>query len=621
MYKLKYLILVIVVILGLGCSKREEKGGSSASNMKLSDVSSNLVNKKVFITSESNNYSNFRSSRSKNKSVSSSNIKNLAVINEEGEIDYGLLSDYDLNIDKIKIDYKNEYAYALLKFDNSGSSSDSNIRGINCTILKIKIINGEISCLISGVVVMSQITHARFTRNAYVKPLFQFSNNGNIYFRGDRSEGLIIDTDLSCTIFSCLYEYNADKQKTYKLSNDSEQEISRLLALNNGQVVFTGWRLENGKQKYNGSEPLHSEIIIRESNGVEHKLTSTNASVGGGYHADINKGENLSLIYGSEKSSSVVIARIVSGEIKKSYLQLPFSTTSIIKAKTGEIYSHGNDGLYRILPNSKKIIDNPNEIKGNLWNNERCGDSLTCFIYYKIINGIVFYNHINYNYKNKPTTIKATRLSDNKTLSVIDPDSNCSSNCYKINYINESGASTAAYKLSWYNADNKLYISMNNKIKNINQIIVINSNNLDFNSGSNQYSIQENLSNILSAKELKSVSGVNADYSSINPTASIIHEDNDNVSVRIEFNKKMNYSDVESKIDFIDNSSNNSVGFMPFWNKNTLHLVVDTDNGTVFDENIDTLTSGITYKVKLLGSAKDSDGNTLGSDVVKYFTP
>ena len=53
----------------------------------------------------------------------------------------------------------------------------------------------------------------------------------------------------------------------------------------------------------------------------------------------------------------------------------------------------------------------------------------------------------------------------------------------------------------------------------------------------------------------------------------------------------------------------------------TLHLVIDTDNGTVFDDNESPLTSGTTYKVTLSGSAKDSDGNTLGSDVVKYITP
>ena len=83
----------------------------------------------------------------------------------------------------------------------------------------------------------------------------------------------------------------------------------------------------------------------------------------------------------------------------------------------------------------------------------------------------------------------------------------------------------------------------------------------------------------------------------------------------------MDYEDTESKIKIIDNSSNNSIGFMPLWNQTTLHLVIDTDNGTVFDDNASPLTSGTTYKVTLSGSAKDSDGNTLGSDVVKYITP
>jgi len=31
--------------------------------------------------------------------------------------------------------------------------------------------------------------------------------------------------------------------------------------------------------------------------------------------------------------------------------------------------------------------------------------------------------------------------------------------------------------------------------------------------------------------------------------------------------------------------------------------------------------TGHTYKITILGTAKDSDGNTLGSDVVKYITP
>ena len=83
----------------------------------------------------------------------------------------------------------------------------------------------------------------------------------------------------------------------------------------------------------------------------------------------------------------------------------------------------------------------------------------------------------------------------------------------------------------------------------------------------------------------------------------------------------MNYSDVESKVSIIDNSSNSGVGFMPIWNNKTLHLVVDTDNGTVFDYNADTMTSGTTDKITILGTSKDSNGNALVSDVVKYITP
>ena len=60
---------------------------------------------------------------------------------------------------------------------------------------------------------------------------------------------------------------------------------------------------------------------------------------------------------------------------------------------------------------------------------------------------------------------------------------------------------------------------------------------------------------------------------------------------------------------------------MPVWNNKTLHLVVDTGNGTSSTVDSNPLTSGTTYKVSLLGTAKDNDGNTLGGDVIKYIYP
>ena len=162
---------------------------------------------------------------------------------------------------------------------------------------------------------------------------------------------------------------------------------------------------------------------------------------------------------------------------------------------------------------------------------------------------------------------------------------------------------------------------MKNMITSQNEIIEINSQNLNFESNENQYTILNDIGNNLSSKKLTSVTGINNFSSSSNISGVINHEDNDTSSVRIEFSNKMDYSDVESKVSIVDNSSNDNIWFMPVWNNKTLHLVIDTDNGTVLDNNADPLTSGTTYKVTILGTAKDSDGNTLGSDVVKYITP
>jgi len=63
------------------------------------------------------------------------------------------------------------------------------------------------------------------------------------------------------------------------------------------------------------------------------------------------------------------------------------------------------------------------------------------------------------------------------------------------------------------------------------------------------------------------------------------------------------------------------IGIMEVRNYKTLHLVIDTGNGTVFDNKIDPLNSGTTFNETILGTSKDSDGNTLWSDVIKYIVP
>ncbi len=157
--------------------------------------------------------------------------------------------------------------------------------------------------------------------------------------------------------------------------------------------------------------------------------------------------------------------------------------------------------------------------------------------------------------------------------------------------------------------------------QNNKELIIINDNISSSQEGG-QFTTSTDLKNFNNNFSVLSISGLNTEYSkNLSPTSVISNSSGDNYSIQIKFNKVMDYEDTELKIKIVDNSSNNSIGFMPLWNQTTLHLVIDTDNGTVFDDNASPLTSGTTYKVTLSGSAKDSDGNTLGSDVVKYITP
>ena len=121
---------------------------------------------------------------------------------------------------------------------------------------------------------------------------------------------------------------------------------------------------------------------------------------------------------------------------------------------------------------------------------------------------------------------------------------------------------------------------MKNILSGKNELIKIDINNIDFNGSNNQFTIENDISKLVNYRTTKFVSSTNNNTFNDNVTAEINHEDNDTTSVRIEFNNTMNYSDVESKLSIKDNSTTSSVGFMPVWNNKTLHLVIDTDNGT-----------------------------------------
>ena len=111
----------------LGCSKSEDGGGGGGSNMKLSDINANLNGKSLFITTDDSSSSSGRSFRN---SSSTSSTTSLIVSDNLSNFNYGIISNYNLNVEKVVTDPTNSFAYILLKYTGGYSDleSDKNIR-------------------------------------------------------------------------------------------------------------------------------------------------------------------------------------------------------------------------------------------------------------------------------------------------------------------------------------------------------------------------------------------------------------------------------------------------------------------------------------------------------------
>ena len=608
------LFIFLISFIGLtflSCSNKD--GSSSGSNIKLSDVKANLSGKSLFITTGDSSSSSSRSSRSSNK-TSSTSTDSLITIDNNSVIDYGIISDYDLEIEQVRVDQNNESAYLLMKYGggHSNSNKDMNVRALNCTLFKINLSTNEMNCVEPGLVVTGIYHNMIYGVNDYHLDPFQFGSEHTFVFRTDWSVDFSANSDLICSK-SCIYEHNTQTGVTRRVSPYS-YEGERFVALGDGNIIWTG--METFGNNTGGN--YRSQILLIDKQG---KITELTSDPDGVFAGDFQGGDYRTAFWGSETYKAIVFARVLDGVVRRTFVERERNNDIVIKGDDGNIYAQREEGLYSILPN--KI--NPLVSIPELWKNKKktidCGGySSTCGIHFMIVNGIVFYNNYTINSNIESYELKATRISDNTTVTLLNPNSSCTENCYKFNNLYAHDQSYYSYK--WFVSNNKIYVPMMNINTNNEEMIELDPTAIDFNSTDNQFKIMSSLDDYTGNRVAKDISGINTiNSSSLNPTAEIKHEDNETVSVRIEFNKKMNYSDVESKVSIIDNSSSSAIGFMPVWNNKTLHLVVDTDNGTSITVESNPLTSGKTYKINLLGTAEDSDGNALGSDVVKYITP
>ena len=590
----RILLISLLSLSIISCSAKDESESSSesssGSSIKLSDVKANLSGKSLFVTNESVASSSSRTvSRSSEKSSTSTN--SLLVIDNNSVADYGVLSNYELAIDQVRIAPDNKFAYIILEHDSGSSTKDNNLYSLNCGMIRVDLSNDAIDCVENGIVPVKRDEEWWYGEN-YALSSIQFSSPAIFYlisYASGDNEFYKTKSDLNCD-GGCLYIVN---NSSVEKITSKDMQAQAFYAFKSGSVAYYECDASGDREIEEGERGcIESGLIYRSVNGNSYEITTKGGFFSGGDYDSILKEDDT--------DNDIAISRVINKKIKRTYLKANDGASFFIKSKNGTIYRHSGGGLYSLLPfnNTPLVSHDPSPAA--------CDKGVTCEIYFTIYNNIAIYNIYTKNTESE-VYLYAKNFTDNSTTTVLKPKNNCSSNCYNFDRS--------------YQIDNLMYISLKNLNTNKYESIKVDMNNIDFSKDNDQFSFISSIDDFMTDKKIVSVSAISSNDSNSSPTAEIKHVDNDTTSVRIEFNNVMNYSDVESKVSIVDNSSNNNIWFMPVWNNKTLHLVIDTDNGTVLDNNADPLTSGTTYKVTILGTSKDSDGNTLGSDVVKYITP
>jgi len=635
----KHILIILSLFLFsltiISCSKKDESKSSesSGSNIQLSNIKANLAGKSLFIsTGNKSTYSTTNKSSSTNRSQykSDSQLENtsLFTLSTDSQLDYGILSDYKLEIDELIPYSNNEYAIATLSYGtylDYGSEYNQNIRDLNCGILNIEISKISVSCLAEGIVIPNIYHRVLYGYAGKTNDAVIIGKNDELFFSSMPDDSFKQTTDLKCSSGGnqCLYKYNPVNKTTIKLNEGND--YSQFVLLNNNHVVFKST-----------PSKVYAALLLHNNNDELTTIASTTIPVSEANCCSIDPyhfigGDYISVLHQGGKIHErdiFTITRYENSKIRKTYINTGMMNLTYFKSDSGKVYfQNGQEGLYQVLPSIKKVIDTPDYVKSDWSTSEYCGSGSVCGVNYMLINDVIAYTNLDNSSGKRALNLKATRVTDNKTISLVTPDNTCSNNCYTRNnydYVygrNDDAGNSEGEYTRWNVVEKKLYIEVIDLIDDSEKTLVFDFDKIDF-TKNNVYEVLDTNGD-LDTKEIKDISGLQQTVTANNPTptATFIHEDNNTISVQAQFNNSMDYADVESKISIIDNATQQAFGFMPVWINKTLHLVADEDNGTVFDNQSNPFLTGHTYKITLLGSAKDSDGNTLGSDVVKYITP
>ena len=393
--------------------------------MELRDIQTNFNNKTDFIVGEKQSTNSGRNLRSPLRSSTSS--ENLIVKDNDSDLDYGLISDYNILVSDVIISRSNEYAFILLDLDYNLKNS------LNCTILKVTISTNEIQCLEDGLVIQSSENNRLQTYNYYTLPIFQEGSKDNFVFQTVSSDLFNPKDDLACDKY-CIYTHDLNSGITTRLS-PKNLEGERFAALGDGNIVWGG---------------RGTGLLLTYSSGSTTVLDQNNS---GGFNIDFQSGEYKSAFYGSDSSSNAfVVTRVINGSVRKTYLpsvgQPMEINIIVIKGDDGNIYGQSPYGLYSVLPYKKNILIPYDESWKEKRKNLICGQP--CGTFFLASGGYIYYNAYVETSGKDSYELRVYNISDNQTVKVLKPNSDCTEDCY--------GIIDDVYR--WFVSNNSIYITL-----------------------------------------------------------------------------------------------------------------------------------------------------------------
>ena len=136
MKNILYIILISLFSLTIISCAEKSSDDSSDSDMELSDIQSNFNNKTDFIVGEKQSTNSGRNIRSQLRTSTSS--ENLIVKDNDSDLDYGLISDYNIQVSDVIISRSNEFAFILLDYYKDWRNKDApdeNLKSINIFVI------------------------------------------------------------------------------------------------------------------------------------------------------------------------------------------------------------------------------------------------------------------------------------------------------------------------------------------------------------------------------------------------------------------------------------------------------------------------------------------------------